>query len=124
MPQGRVVIVDDYAEALESLALVVEGWGYEVEGTRTGAEALRILARKPPPTAAIVDLALPDIAGCEIIRRMKTVVPGIVVIAHSGHHELRARALGAGADAFVLKPDFEVIEDVLARRALASRGAV
>jgi two-component system KDP operon response regulator KdpE len=121
MAHGRVIIVDDHPESLESLALLMEGWGHVVASAHTGSEALALLAAGRPPHVAIVDLALPDIPGCDVIRGMKAAIPGLFVIAHSGHNELRDEARLAGADAFVLKPNFEVLEGMVARHVEAAR---
>ena len=110
----RVLIIDDYADALESLELIVGAWGYDVECDTTGVGGLaRFFARMPD--VAIVDLALPDVDGCDVIRRMKAAAPGTFVVAHSGYHSLEMRARIAGADAFVLKPCLDALEEVLAQ---------
>jgi CheY-like chemotaxis protein len=63
-----------------------------------------------------MDLALPGGDALEIIRRIKTENDEILVIAFSGWHHLEAAARAAGADAFVLKPDLEALERLLAYR--------
>ena len=114
----RVLIVDASANSLDSL---VEAWGCDVQQARSGADALRTLARPPHPDIVIVDVALPDLDGCDLIRQMRTAMPGLLIVANTGHDDLRSAAWAAGADAFLLKPDLQSLQDLLDRLTAAPR---
>ena len=120
--QKRVLVVDDSPDNLGSMCALVEAWGYEADAANDGSRALLALARRRPDLV-VLDLGLPDGEdGIDVIRRIKATDDRIVVIAFSGWHRLKGAARAAGADAFILKPDLESLECVLAeRRAPASR---
>jgi CheY-like chemotaxis protein len=61
-----------------------------------------------------MDLVLPDIKGCEIIRGMRAALDDVLIIAYSGYEELLPLAIDAGADSSVLKPNLDGLRDVLA----------
>ena len=56
----KTLIVDDRAENLYLLRVLLQGRGYEVFEAQNGAEALD-LARQTPPDIAITDLLMPVI---------------------------------------------------------------
>src|SRR5437764_1358396 len=115
--------------------LVVED-GPEIRrflGSTLGAEGFRVVespnARRGAidagthrPDLAIVDLALPDFDGRELIRRIREWSPMPIVVLSARHQEqIKIEALDAGADDYVTKP-FGVGE-LLARVRAALRHA-
>src|SRR5690348_15815017 len=118
--RGRVLIIDDYTDAVESLCLIVEGWGYDAQGAVTGEDGLAQFAAHVPDIV-LVDFALPDIDGCEVIRRMRTVAPEVFIVVHSGYLDLSGAARTAGADAVILKPNLDALEEVLRQHAVGPR---
>ena len=120
--QKRALVVDDSPENLGSLCELLATWGYDADAADEGSRALLAVARQRPDVV-VLDLGLPDgNDGIDVIRRIKATDDRIVVIAFSGWHLLEAAARAAGADAFILKPDLESLERVLAeRRPPASR---
>src|SRR5690349_6075438 len=111
--QSRVLVIDDHADVLESLLGVLGAWGYEAEGVVNGAMALTSFFSRPPDVV-LMDLVLPDIKGCEIIRGMRAALDDVLIIAYSGYEELLPLAIDAGADSSVLKPNLDGLKDVLA----------
>ena len=111
--QSRVLVIDDHADVLESLLRVLGAWGYEAEGAVNGAMGLTSFFSRPPDVV-LMDLALPDIKGCEIIRGMRAALDDVLSIAYSGYEELLPLAINAGADSSVLKPNLDGLKDVLA----------
>lgn len=109
---SRVLVIDDHQDMLESLRRVFATWGYEVEGAASGTSGLTAFFARPPDVV-LLDLVLPDIKGCEIIRRMRTALRDVLIIAYSGYEELLPLALSAGADSSVLKPNIGGLKDVL-----------
>jgi CheY-like chemotaxis protein len=71
---SHVLLVDDYADALEVWKLLLEAAGYSVAVAKTGADALEAAAQRLPQVA-VVDLKLPDLPGSEVARRLKD-MPG------------------------------------------------
>jgi len=117
----RVLIVDDEPQILRALRVALRANGYEVEDAMTGTAALEAVAVRPPELI-LLDLALPDIDGVEVCRRVRewSRIPIIVLSAH-GEEEAKVRALDEGADDYLTKP-FSVPE-LLARMRVALRHA-
>jgi len=69
-PARRVLLVDDYPDALEIWALLLEASGYSVLTASSGAAALRHVDESAPHVA-VLDLQLPDVSGLEVARRLR-----------------------------------------------------
>jgi signal transduction histidine kinase/CheY-like chemotaxis protein len=67
---GSVLVVDDNADAAETLALLLEQAGYVVQIAGDGGEALRLLDHFEP-ALALLDLGLPTMDGHELARRLR-----------------------------------------------------
>lgn len=93
--------------------------GIRVQHVGDGEKAL-VAAAWNPPAAVLLDVNLPGIDGLAVLRRLRTdaatrTLP-VIVVSASVREQDRARALGAGADAFVSKPiDFPRLLDVLSQ---------
>jgi signal transduction histidine kinase/CheY-like chemotaxis protein len=103
----RVMIVDDNADARESMAALLDMQGYEVFEAGQGLDALA-LAEANVPDVAILDIGLPDMDGYELARRLRAAGrgPGLRLVALTGYGQLSdvARAREAGFDEHILKP--------------------
>ncbi len=60
---GRILIVDDDPDILDSLALVLESAGYLTDTAMNGAEALKRLGAAPTPGLILLDLMMPVMDG-------------------------------------------------------------
>src|SRR3954454_19085624 len=81
----RVLLVDDVVEVrrLVRTSLRFRG-GFEVVGEAAdGAEAVR-LAQQLRPDVVVLDLGLPDIAGREVLSRVREHAPDSKVVVFSG----------------------------------------
>lgn len=120
----RVLVVDDNRDILESLSMVIELLGHEVELADNGEAALESL-RTRPPHLALIDVSLPTMSGYEVARRARHATPTssftrLIAMTGWGRDEDRARALDAGFDAHVLKPlDLQRLRELLDVRQLA-----
>jgi len=116
---GRVLVVDDEAPILRTLATNLRARGYEVDVAATGEVALQLAARHRPD-AVILDLGLPGISGVEVIDGLRgwSTVPIIVLSARGAEHD-KVLALDAGADDYVTKPFG--MDELLARLRAALR---
>jgi CheY-like chemotaxis protein len=103
----RVLIVEDYVDAADSLALLLRLWGHEVHVCRTGSEALEA-ALATPPDAALIDLMMPGMDGCQLARRLREhpQLRGTVLIAVTGMTDQDHRRLSqeVGFARYLLKP--------------------
>ncbi|HEV7663463.1 MAG TPA: response regulator transcription factor [Chloroflexota bacterium] len=102
---GRVVVVEDDPLQAESLAFILRQEGYDVELAATGAEGLAIARGQPPPDTVLLDVALPDLSGVEVARRLRagSNVPIIMLTARRNEID-KITGLDAGADDYVTKP--------------------
>jgi two-component system, OmpR family, KDP operon response regulator KdpE len=100
----RVLVVDDEAAILRFLKSAIEANNYEMASAGTVAEATQRIAADPPDIV-LLDLALPDGDGKDVIRRVRewSDVPIIVLSARDREIE-KIEALDLGADDFVNKP--------------------
>ena len=101
---SRVLVVDDEAAILRFLKSAIEANNYEMASAGTVAEATQCIAADPPDIV-VLDLALPDGDGKDVIRRVRewSDVPIIVLSARDREIE-KIEALDLGADDFVNKP--------------------
>lgn len=80
----RVLVVDDYPDAIEVWKLLLEASGYGVATATDGASALRVAAQHRPD-AVVVDLQLPDVPGLELARMLREqTAPAARLIALTG----------------------------------------
>lgn len=102
---GRVVVVEDDPLQAESLAFILRQEGYVVELAATGAEALVVARAQPAPDTVLLDVALPDLSGVEVARRLRagSAVPIIMLTARRNESD-KITGLDAGADDYVTKP--------------------
>jgi DNA-binding response OmpR family regulator len=112
----RVLLVDDDAEICTFLSTLLE-----LEGMTpvVAKDAPSACAAMGDVSAALVDVAMPDVDGLELCRRMRASGfegPILVVSARPGS-DLPTKAAEAGANGFVRKP-FENVELVARLRAL------
>ena len=114
----RILLCDADARSLHALRVVLHGAGFEVDATRTTAEALDRGA-VCLPTAAIIELVLPDGDGVEVCRRVRewSAMPVILLSAVCDEAE-QVRAFEAGADdydeALTTRPAFGELRDARA----------
>jgi len=114
-PEGPVVLlVDDDAAIRRSV-----GAGLELEGFRvvraSGGRAALAAAESVHPAVILLDLAMPDLDGIEVLTRLRAAGDDVPVCVLSARDEVedRVRGLQAGADDYVVKPF--ALEEVSAR---------
>lgn len=120
----RVLIVDDYPDAIEVWELYLTSEGFEVLTAANGQVALdtAIAAR---PDLVVMDLELPGLSGYEVARRLRAAdaTCGIPLIAATGcsHDTQLAEARAIGFDAILVKPcdPGELVGEI--RRLIAAR---
>ena len=84
--QGRVLLVDDDHLVRNVTARMLESIGYQVIATSGGEEAIEHYRRNPADIdLAIIDLAMPNIDGCETFRMLRRINPAIRAILATGY---------------------------------------
>jgi two-component system, OmpR family, KDP operon response regulator KdpE len=118
-PSNIVLLIDDEPKIRRFLRAGFELNGYSVLEAENAADALKI-ATFSPPDIIILDLALPDLHGTEVLERIRSWsnVP-VIILSVVAREEEKVRLLQAGADDYVVKP-FGMAE-LLARSEAALR---
>ena len=103
----RVLVVDDNADAVASLAELLRLDGHEVREATDGREALA-QADDFRPEVVLLDLGLPGLDGWEVATALRRRAGGggalLVAISGYGRSEDRARSRAAGIDLHLVKP--------------------
>jgi DNA-binding response OmpR family regulator len=104
---SRILVVEDFAEAANSLAKLLTMFGYEVEIARDGMQAIESAVRARPDFV-LLDIGLPGMDGFEVATRLREELSGrkTVIIATTGYHqsEFRERSRSVGIDFYMVKP--------------------
>jgi signal transduction histidine kinase/ActR/RegA family two-component response regulator len=114
----RVLVVDDNADAAETLAMLLGLDGHLTRVVHSGEEALAAVADFCPDIA-FVDIGLPDLTGYEVARRLRASANApkallLVALTGWGMEEDRRQAHSAGFDVHLVKPvDLAKINEVL-----------
>jgi PAS domain S-box-containing protein len=105
--QRRIMVVDDNADAADTLAMVLSLRGYEVRVARDGPSALDT-ARDFQPELVLLDIGLPGMDGYAVARALRSgpaVNPlRLVALTGYGRDEDRRRSAEAGFDDHLVKP--------------------
>ncbi len=97
MKKIKVLLVDDEAEFVETLANRLRMRDVEANSVLNGEQALSAL-KKEEPDVIVLDLKMPGMDGIEVLRRAKEAYPNVEIIMLTGHgsekDEEVARSLG------------------------------
>ena len=101
----RVLLVDDSVDTCEMTAEVLRAHGFEVVVASSAHAALALLPTFSPEVA-LLDIALPEMDGYELARRIAISQTGCRLIALTGYgsESDRQRARNAGFAAHLTKP--------------------
>jgi two-component system cell cycle response regulator DivK len=107
MAQRTILVVDDHEDNRHILRDLLRSAGYDVAEATTGEGGV-VEAKARTPDLILMDIQLPGIDGYEATRRIKADealrrIPLIVVTSYALSGD-DAKALAAGADAYVAKP--------------------
>lgn len=109
----RILLVDDHHMARQTLKLLLEARGYQIEEAENGAEALTLLQQHLPFDLVISDNQMPVMTGLEFLQHLaqQSYLSTHPVILYSGNLtqelELQARQLGVFA---VLSKPYKINE--------------
>jgi len=100
--------VDDHADTGVMLKYLLGSSDYEVETADTIEVAMKF-AKSGKFDLFILDRRFPDGTGVELCRELREISPDTPIIFYSGdaYQFHRDEALGAGADAYVPKPEID-----------------
>jgi signal transduction histidine kinase/CheY-like chemotaxis protein len=105
--QRRVLVADDNVDAGESLAMLLQLDGHEVQLAHNGPEALAVFERMGPEIA-ILDIGMPGLSGYEVAQRIRARERDhhvtLIAVTGWGQEADKARAAEAGFDHHFTKP--------------------
>lgn len=103
----RVLVVEDHPDNRYLVTVLLEAEGYEVCTAACGEDAIAQIA-EGAFAFVLLDLQLPDMDGCEVARRIRTIaaadeLPIIAVSSFAMSTDLK-RAQNAGCSGYIEKP--------------------
>jgi len=119
----KILIIEDDRRMSDALVSGIETAGYEVAAAGTAEEGF-FLVHRMQPDLLLLDLALPQRNGLEILRQIRSEAIDLRVMILTSHNTLEDRVTGleAGADDYLGKPfSFQELRariDALLRRFL------
>jgi CheY-like chemotaxis protein len=113
-----ILVVDDNHDSADSLGMLLEALGAEVQVAHGGVEALDAY-QSFQPDVVLLDIGMPGMDGYEVARRIRASAGGgrilLVAVSGWGKEEDRRRAHAAGFDHHLTKPaDFDSLQALLA----------
>lgn len=109
----ELLIIEDDPEVVGFLTELLQLNGYAIRASYHGTHALHEFEQRPADLI-LLDLALPDISGFDVLERIRrrSNVP-VVILSGDTWEADKVRALEGGADDYITKPFHE--EELLAR---------
>ncbi len=113
----RFLVVDDNRDAAAILGHLLELFGAEVKIAHNGTQALTII-QDYNPSAAILDIGMPDMSGHELARRIREMPQHqnirLIALSGWGQGDDRRKSKESGFDDHLVKPvDIEVLQNLL-----------
>ena len=107
MEHTCVVIVEDDADNLELVHILLDQAGFEVLTAMDGQRGLELIQEKLPELV-LLDLTIPEIDGWHLAHQLKTdphtqAIKIVALTAHTLPGD-RKRALESGCDGYITKP--------------------
>jgi two-component system, NtrC family, nitrogen regulation response regulator NtrX len=101
----RILVIDDESAIRDSLRMILEYEGYEVQGAATGQDGLTLVDRDQPELV-LLDIKMAGMDGLEVLQRLKAGHEALPVVMISGHATVTTavEATKLGAFDFIEKP--------------------
>jgi two-component system chemotaxis response regulator CheY len=102
------LVIDDSRAMRLILGRMLRELGFVVSDASNGREGLEQLAAGPPPELVLVDWNMPEMTGIEFLEAMRrppySSTAKVVMVTTETEIPQVMRALGAGADEYLMKP--------------------
>ncbi len=122
MTKILLIVEDDNNQRLlleEELA----GEGYSVLSAASGQDALAAVS-KSMPDLAILDIAMPEMDGLELLGRLLSINHRLPIVIHTAYASYKDSFMSWAADAYVVKRgDLKELKDTIRGVLLKPRGA-
>lgn len=105
-PQKTVLIVEDEYSNYLFLEEILTNKNIKILHAETGKEAIEYCSSNSEIGIVLMDIKLPDINGLEVIRVIKSIRPGLPIVAQTAYafSSDREKALSNGCDGYLSKP--------------------
>jgi len=84
----KVLIVDDDADTREALAEALTEAGFAVERAASGKQALERMEEHGEPDVILLDLRMPEMDGAQLLERMRSPHPRVIVLTGDSSAQL------------------------------------
>jgi CheY-like chemotaxis protein len=113
----RVLLVDDHADMLAMLHMVMQRRSYTIETAGSGRQALEV-AEKFSPHVVISDIGMPEMDGCQMMTALKAMASltpfRSIALTGYGDSAYQDDVRAAGYDVHLTKPiDFEMLFNLI-----------
>ncbi len=110
-PRRRILVVDDQFMARELQRSILEAAGHEVATACDGLEALDALQRDPGIGLVVSDIQMPRMDGLELLHAIRAdperASLAVLLVTSLGSDADRRLGAAAGADAYIVKQEFD-----------------
>ena len=107
MGRGKVLIIDDEPDIVETLTFMLEARNYDVIAAFDGAEGI-VKVKTEKPDVALLDIMMPGMDGYTVCNKLKsnkdTKSLPIIMLTAKGENEAVLKAHKSGADDYIVKP--------------------
>jgi two-component system, chemotaxis family, sensor kinase CheA len=107
---ARVLVVDDQFSVRQLQRSILEASGYRVETAQNGRDALQKLKAGLDVAMVLSDLQMPEMDGLQLLAAIRhdeaTKSLPVAIVTSKGSEEDKRRGAEAGADAYIVKEDF------------------
>ena len=102
---NSILIIDDEKEICESIQMILEYEGYNVDYSTKASEGLEKIS-EDSTTALLLDIQMPEMSGFEVLKKVKEKKSSVSVIIISAHGSVEnaIKATKLGAFDFIEKP--------------------
>jgi DNA-binding NtrC family response regulator len=105
MAATSILLIDDEAQFLDTMAKRLRKRGFLVRAAGSGLSGLEELEAKPADVV-VLDVGMPDMDGIQVLREIKMRFPWMQVLMLTGHADMEVAISGMAMGAFdyLMKP--------------------
>lgn len=113
----KLLIVDDNSETRNLIRTIMKPHGHEIMESQNGIEAVRSYALNRPD-CVLMDIEMSGMDGIQATKEIKAAYPDarIVILTTFDDDRLRAAAVQAGAERYVLKDHLTELQSIIGKR--------
>lgn len=114
----KVLVIDDQPDVLTLTGLLLKHLGYDVVLADNGLKGLE-LYRREHPDVIVLDLAMPEMGGIEVLQRIRSadLTQPVIVMTGDGRQKTEQEVRALGVSEFIVKgaSSIHVLGDTIKR---------